>query len=303
MTTRDDKVLLLARERGFCGGVRSALAMLNRLLAEDPNEPVYILHELVHNNHVTDELRKRGVRFVDDLSEVPKGARLLFGAHGVPPETTEKAKLITDRIHDASCPLVQSRQRAAAELEKADTLVLLGHPGHAEVVGILGWSSAGENFVIPDAAAAEKLPEIKRPVLLSQTTFDADKLNKCRDILERRFPKLVCRGGLCRASLERQQSVNELAEQVETLVVVGSEHSSNARRLCETAERRGVPAVLTENAAHLPPHVLKLRRVGLTAGASTPDTDFDEIAALFAASGFATIDLKDKTTTGERDHD
>lgn len=286
--------LYLARERGFCGGVRSALEMLEKLLREEPSEPVYVLYELVHNRHVSASCRRRGVRFVENLSEVPPGARLLLGAHGVPPETENLAAALTGKLCDACCPLVRARQRAAAALTSGDTLVLIGHRGHPEVDGILGWSNAGRSLVVQNAAEAARITEAAHPVLISQTTFSSEELEKCRQVLARRFPDLEFHSGLCRASSMRQRGVRELAALAETVVVAGSAHSSNARRLCETAESCGAEGVLVECAEELPKRLFGLERVGLTAGASTPDEDFETIAANFADAGFEITDLKDQ---------
>ena len=282
----ESKKLLLARQRGFCGGVRAALTELEKLLDGHPDSPVCVLHELVHNRHVTSMFTERGVRFLNDLVELPGGAVLLLGAHGVSPDTERRARKLAKLVVDTTCPLVKARQREAAKLASGDTLILLGHPRHPEVVGIVGWSGAGTNVVVSSAAEAEQVEVPSRPVLLTQTTFDAFELARCRGILERRFPDLEFRGGVCRASLERQECVEKLARRVEVVVVAGSPHSSNARRLCETAERCGARGVLAEGAAELPRELFELRRVGLTAGASTPDADVDGMLAAFSAAGF-----------------
>ena len=282
-----EKKLVLARTRGFCSVVRATLATLEKLLSAHPGEPVCVLRELVHNRHVTAAFERRGVRFLNDLSELPPGAILLIGAHGVPPETERRAKELAKLVVDTTCPMVGARYREAAKLVDGDTLMLLGHPGHPETVGIVGWSGAGTNVVISSAAEAETVEASGRPVLLTQTTFDAFELERCRKILERRFPDLAFRGGVCAASRERQACVEKLAQGVEFVVVAGSPHSSNARRLCETAERCGARCILAESAAELPSELFSVRRVGLTAGASTPDEDVDEMLKAFAAAGFA----------------
>lgn len=291
MTVTDDKKLFLARSRGFCGGVRAALTALEKLLREHPGTPVYVLHDLVHNRHVRDSFARRGVSFIDDPAELPDGAVLLFGAHGVPPEAERRGRERASLVVDATCPLVRARQREAAKLKPDETLILLGHPRHPEVVGIVGWSGAGNNVVVASAEEAERVEVPSRPVLLTQTTFDAFELGRCRGILERRFPDLEFRGGVCAASLERQKCIEELAGQVDAVVVAGAAHSSNARRLCETAERCGARGVLAEGAAELPRDLFELGRVGLTAGASTPDADVDEMLAAFSAAGFEITEL------------
>ena len=281
------KKLVLARTRGFCKVVRATLATLEKLLADHPAEPVCVLHELVHNRHVTSSFERRGVCFLNDLEELPPEALLLIGAHGVPPETERRARELAKLVVDTTCPMVGARYREAAKLTSGDTLILLGHSGHPETVGILGWSGAGTNVVISSAAEAETIDVPSRPVLLTQTTFDAFELERCRKVLERRFPDLAFRGGVCTASRERQAGVEKLVREVEVIVVAGSGHSSNARRLCETAERCGARSILAESAAELPPELFSVSRIGLTAGASTPDEDVDDMLAAFSAAGFA----------------
>ena len=282
----EDKILLLARSRGFCGGVRAASAMLEKLLAEHPGKPVCVLHDLVHNRHVRESFARRGVSFIDDLEQLPRGAILLLGAHGVPAETELRARELASLVVDAVCPLVRARQREAEKLKAGDTLILLGRPGHMETVGIVGRSGAGANIVISSAEEAVRIGLPSSAVLLAQTSFDAFELARCREVLERRIPSLSFRGGLCGVSQERQAEVERMAREVEAVAVAGSSGSSNSRRLCETAERCGARAVLAESAAELPPELFTLRRVGLTAGASTPDADVDGMLERFSAADF-----------------
>ena len=271
---------------GFCGGVRSALTALYKLAAEHRDVPVCVLHELVHNRHVNESFARRGVRFLKDLEQLPRGAVLLLGAHGVPPETERRARELASLVVDTTCPLVRARQLDAARLGADDTLVLIGHPRHPEVVGIVGRSNAGKNFVVSSIEEAERIEPSSAPVLLAQTTFDAVELSRCREVLARRFPGARFLWGVCCASQERQDAVSRLAREVEAVVVAGSPHSSNVRRLCETAERYGARGIFAEGAADLPQDIFGLRRVGLTSGASTPDEDVEEISEAFAAAGF-----------------
>ncbi|MBQ6352914.1 MAG: 4-hydroxy-3-methylbut-2-enyl diphosphate reductase, partial [Lentisphaeria bacterium] len=157
MTDCGEKILYLASVRGFCGGVRAALAALEQLLSEHPERPVCVLHELVHNRFVTEDFERRGVRFLAALDELPPGAALLLGAHGVTPEQEREARRRAALVVDTTCPLVRERQRQAAALAAEDTLLLLGYPGHAEVAGIISRSGAGRNFVLSSADEAERL--------------------------------------------------------------------------------------------------------------------------------------------------
>ena len=270
--------------------MRAALAALEKLLADRPEGPVCVLRELVHNRMVTESFEKRGVRFLSTPEEIPGGASLLIGAHGASPEQEREARCRAVRVIDTTCPLVRERQRQAAGLSCKDTLILLGYPGHAEVSGILGRSGAGRNIVVSSADEAAHLDPAENPAVITQTTFDGGELERCRAILEARFPGLRFCCGVCRASRERQRSVGELARRVEAVVVAGARHSSNARRLCAAAERCGARAVLAERVAEIPPEIFSLRRVGLTAGASTPDEELDEIREAFTAAAFTTAE-------------
>lgn len=293
------KILYLASVRGFCAWARSALAALDELVSEHPEGPVCVLHELVHNRMVTETFESRGVRFLSSPEEIPAGASLLIGAHGIIPEQEREARRRALRVVDTTCPQVRERQQMAAALERKDTLILIGYPGHAEVSGILARSGAGRNIVISSAEEAERLDTAENPVAITQTTFDGAELERCRAVLAVRCPGLRFCCEVCRASRERQRSVGELARQVEAVVVAGAHHSSNARRLCAAAERCGVRAVLAERVAEIPPELFALRRVGLTAGASTPDEEADAIIAAFAAASFRIVECGELSETEE----
>ena len=266
------------------------LSTLDKLVEDAAGAPVFVLHELIHNRHVTDDFERRGVRFVTSLEEVPEGALLLIGAHGVSRSLDAAARRKSPHVTDATCPFVKARQLEAAKLAARDTLILVGHPEHPEIVGVQGWSKAGRCFVISSAAEAMKLPEIDYPVLICQTTFDALELEACREVLSRRFPVMRYCGGPCPATIERQRCVAELVGGADAVVVAGSRHSSNVRRLCETAERAGTRGILAESAEELPEEIFSLARVVLTAGASTPDRDIAAIGQRFAAAGFELIE-------------
>ena len=282
----DGKILYLASVRGFCPWARSALAALDKLVSEYPEGPVCVLHELVHNRLVTENFERRGVRFLSSPEEIPESASLLIGAHGVTPEQEREARRCAVRVVDTTCPQVRERQKTASALERKDTLILIGYPGHAEVAGIIARSGAGRNIVISSAEEAERLEHVANPVAITQTTFDGAELERCRAVLAGRLPGIRFCCGVCRASRERQRSVGELARRVEAVVVAGAHHSSNARRLCAAAERCGARAVLTERSAEIPPEIFALRRVGQTAGASTPDEEVNAIVTAFAAASF-----------------
>ena len=281
------KILLLAAPRGFCGGVRNAVAAFNRSLAER-GAPLHVLHELVHNRLLTAELTRRGAVFVEDVSAVPPGAAVLFGAHGVAALTTSAARLRGLEIIDATCPLVRRLQEAAARLTPDDTLIMLGHRGHPEVEGVIGHAGTRRIFVVETPDAAAGLPKLKTPTVLVQTTLNHTAVDALFQILKRRFPDLRRGGDICAASRRRQLAVEFIARRSDLTVIIGSRHSSNANRLRETAEAAGCAAILIDRIAELPEKIRNRLpdRIGLSAGASTPDDLIREAADFFNSRGF-----------------
>jgi len=271
----------IASVHGMCGGVFAALRALEKALAEGKDRPLYVLHELVHNRQVTEELRARGVRFIERREELPPGADLVIGAHGVPAETERMLRRIAGRITDATCPLVKKLQLSAAGLTKEDQLVLFGRRGHPEIEGVSGHSCAGENYLVSSLEEIDALPELKRPFFISQTTVDAAEGEKAERRMRERFPSLRSCGGVCDASRKRQQSVAEMAKRCPVILIVGSAHSSNACRLREIAERAGRRAYRIENHSEIPFEALRgVSRIGVSSGASTPESLVEEV--LFA---------------------
>lgn len=288
--------LLLAPVRGFCGGVRRALDIVERLLKEAPGRPLYVYHEIVHNNFVVKGLEARGVRFVHSLGEVPDGASLVWSAHGVEPaleDAAQKRGLVTV---DATCPLVKKLHRLAAEHSaKGDFVIFIGHAGHPETVGVLG---CGELHLVTGAADIAALPAVPDNVpvtVLTQTTLSGEAAEQLISQLRKRFPALHAVSGICYATAERQQAVRALADAgVDLLAVIGSPKSSNSNRLCEVARACGVPAFLADDPEEL--RTLELPpggRVGLTAGASAPEILVERAVAILREKNFFPAELPD----------
>jgi 4-hydroxy-3-methylbut-2-enyl diphosphate reductase len=281
------KKAYLAKPRGFCSGVKAAIEAVERALEEGP-QPVCVLHEIVHNEHVVAGLAARCVRFVESLEEVPAGATLVFSAHGVSKAVEDKARALPVRIVDASCPLVKSLQRKAMDYEAQDCeLILIGHKEHNEVAGVLGRLEHGARVILKEEEIDALGPFSKACACLTQTTLSEDDVAKLYASLKRKFPGIILGGGVCYATKDRQQAVKRLAARCELVVVVGSLKSSNSKRLKEVAEGAGAKALLISSAKELSAEALEnAKSVGVTAGASAPEELVREVLALLKNAGF-----------------
>ena len=268
----------LANPRGFCAGVDRAIEIVERAL-EIHGAPVYVLHEIVHNRHVVEDLAARGVKFVDELGQVPQGSVTIFSAHGVSDEVVRTAEERGLRIVDATCPLVTKvHLRAQSDSAKGLEVVLIGHPGHPEVEGTRG-RIPGPVHVLSTVGEVEALV-VRDPERLSyvtQTTLSIDDTREVIQALVRRFPHI--RGpelkDICYATQNRQNAVKRLTteERIDVLIVIGSKNSSNSNRLAELGTRSGVRSYLIDDAREIRPEwLVTTNRIGVTAGASAPET-------------------------------
>jgi len=266
--------ILLATPRGFCAGVTRALQSVDQVLAEYP-PPIYIYHDIVHNTFVIDELKKRGVIFIDSLDDIPDGQVIIFSAHGVSPTVENEARTKKLKIIDATCPLVKKiHDKVKKYLEQKKLIILIGHKDHPEIVGTLG-QSKGRALVVESLDDVKNLPNLAQgqcAAYLTQTTLSHEDIAPIIEALNKKYPKLEGNGDICYATTHRQQAVKELAKNCELIIVIGSKKSSNSNRLCETAEHCGVKAILIDspkdiNIKDLP----KKGNIGLTAGASAPE--------------------------------
>ena len=272
----------LANPRGFCAGVDRAIEVVQRAL-EVHGAPVYVLHEIVHNRWVVQDLSSRGVVFVDALEEVPPGSVTIFSAHGVSAEVVRTAERRGLRVIDATCPLVTKVHVQAQNYRaRGNHVILIGHPGHPEVEGTRG-RIEGPVTVLSTVAEVDAL-EVPMDVPLAyvtQTTLSIDDTREVIDALVRRFPRIQGPElkDICYATQNRQNAVRRLAEGgIDVLIVIGSKNSSNSNRLAELGARRDVPSHLVDDASEIRPEwVSGVSRVGVTAGASAPETLVREV--------------------------
>ncbi|MDQ2736056.1 MAG: 4-hydroxy-3-methylbut-2-enyl diphosphate reductase [Pseudomonadota bacterium] len=268
--------VILAQPRGFCAGVERAIEIVERALTKY-GPPIYVRHEIVHNRHVVANLRTRGAVFVDDLDEIPPGARTIFSAHGVARRVEDLAASRGLPVIDATCPLVAKVHNEGRRYARQDReIVLIGHAGHAEVEGTIG-QIAGTVHLVQTVAdvATLAVKDPSRLAYITQTTLSVDDTRGIIAALKARFPAIVGPDvrDICYATQNRQQAVRELAAAVEVILVVGSRNSSNSNRLREIGEELGKPSYLIDDADALQPAWFAgVGSVGVTAGASAPET-------------------------------
>ncbi len=281
--------VILAKPRGFCAGVVRAIDIVERAI-DLYGSPVYVRHEIVHNRHVVNALKRKGAIFVDEIAEVPDGARTIFSAHGVSKDVEAQAAARGLPVLDATCPLVtkvhnQGRRYAAA----GRTLLLIGHAGHAEVEGTVGQVGAPVHLLSSEAdVAALDLPDDAPLAYITQTTLSVDDTRGIISALHARFTDLVGPdvSDICYATQNRQTAVRDLCRVVDLLLVVGAQNSSNSSRLREIGVEKGLPAYLVADGDALDPAWFAgIERVGLTAGASAPDELVDSVIAALKALG------------------
>lgn len=277
MASRDGTLreIVLAGPRGFCAGVERAIEIVERAL-EVLGAPVYVRREIVHNRHVVEALRAKGAVFVEELEEVPDGATVVFSAHGVSPAVRAEARARRLRVIDATCPLVTKVHLEARRYAREGyTIVLVGHEDHDEVIGTLG-EAPDRIVVISSVEEAERLeiPHPERVAYLTQTTLSVDDTRAIVEVLRRRFPAIVgpAKDDICYATQNRQAAVKRISAEVDVVLVLGAANSSNANRLREVSEGAGTRAYLINDVRDIRPEWLAgAARVGVTAGASTPE--------------------------------
>jgi len=286
----EGKSLIRVRPRGFCAGVVRAVDIVE-LALQAYGPPVYVHHEIVHNRYVVEQLRHDGAIFVETVEEVPLGSVLVFSAHGAPPTTREEARLRELRVIDATCPLVTKVHLEALKFARENrTIILIGHRDHQEIVGTSG--EAPKQTVVVDSVEAVDALEVKDAshlAFLTQTTLSLYDTQEIVARLRERFPSIQgpASDDICYATQNRQEAVEQLAREVELILVVGSPNSSNSNRLVEVAKRSGVAAELIDSAIDIDPKWLEgIRRVGLTAGASAPEILVEQVSERLAGLGY-----------------
>jgi 4-hydroxy-3-methylbut-2-enyl diphosphate reductase len=285
--------ILLAAPRASCAGVERAIEIVE-LALERYGRPIYVRRQIVHNAHIVAELERRGAVFVQEVDEVPDGATVVFSAHGVPPNVRTAAAKRDLNVIDATCPLVSKVHAEARRFAAGGyTIVLVGHDGHDEVEGTLG-EAPDRIRIVKDAAEAERVEvdDPERVAYLTQTTLAVDDTDVVVDTLRQRFPSLAgpTSSDICYATQNRQDAVKRLAADCDLVLVVGSENSSNSRRLVEVAERNGAMARLIEDESAIELDWLaEAETIGLTAGASAPESLVQRVLAALTALGPADV--------------
>jgi 4-hydroxy-3-methylbut-2-en-1-yl diphosphate reductase len=290
------QTLLLAAPRGFCAGVDRAVLIVEKAL-EAFGPPVYVRHEIVHNTHVVEELRDRGAVFIEDEREVPEGAVVVFSAHGSPASAYENSAELGHTLIDATCPLVtkvhaEARRYAARELP----IVLIGHDGHQEVKGTMGQVRAGAVTLVetPDDVDELDIDEDAAIATITQTTLSMDDTADVVERLRERFPRLhqPKSDDICYATQNRQDAVKRLADAgAELVLVVGSDTSSNSKRLVEVARGRGIDAHLVDDVTEIDEAWLAdVEVVGLTSGASAPEVLVEQVVGWFRERGTTQVE-------------
>jgi 4-hydroxy-3-methylbut-2-enyl diphosphate reductase len=289
MTTPGKKIILLT-PRGFCAGVVRAVDVV-KIALNLYGAPIYVRKEIVHNRHVVDELRGAGAIFVEELTEVPVGARVIFSAHGVSPAVRQEARDRQLQVIDATCPLVTKVHLEAVKFaKKGFTIVLIGHKDHDEVIGTLG-EAPQSTALVSTVADVDRL-EVKDPERVSyitQTTLSLDETSEIVERLTQKYPKIQgpAAQDICYATENRQVAVKAVVPLCQTLLVVGSQNSSNSRRLVEVCEKMGVPAYLIDDMSEVRDEWLEgVDRVALTAGASAPENLVQELIESLRERGY-----------------
>ena len=275
--------ILLAAPRGFCAGVNMAVDSLD-LALKHFGAPVYVYHEIVHNQYVVRTFRDKGAVFVDAVDDVPEGSVLMFSAHGVSPEVRDAARRRNLNAIDATCPLVTKVHLEAVKYARGGyTIILIGHEGHDEVIGTMG--EAPEAIIlVEDVEDVDRLsfPDDAKLAFLTQTTLSVDDATRIIDRLRQRFPRIESppKGDICYATQNRQDAVRTLAGEADAVIVLGSQNSSNSQRLCELAAETGRPAFLVDGPADLDRDDFDAAQtILITAGASAPQSVVDDTIA------------------------
>jgi len=295
-----DSEILLAQPRGFCAGVDRAITIVNQAL-EQFGAPIYVRHEIVHNKYVVDDLRARGAIFIDDLEKVPKGATLVFSAHGVPPKVKEEAQARGFRVFDATCPLVTKVHVEVIKMYREGYyIVMIGHKGHPEVEGTMGQVKDRISLVqkVEDVDVLD-IPLDVPIAYVTQTTLSIDETADIVIALKNKYPQIAQpkKQDICYATQNRQDAVKLMAPQVQLVIVVGSPNSSNSNRLWELAEKLGVKAYMVDDPSQLNPEwFIGINRVGLTAGASAPEVLAQSIIKRIKEFGPRTVRSLDGVT-------
>ena len=289
--------IMLAQPRGFCAGVDRAIEIVERAL-DKFGAPIYVRHEIVHNDHVVSRLRGMGAVFVDELDQIPTGSTVVFSAHGVSKAVRSDAESRGLRVFDATCPLVTKVHVEVGKIQRdGREIIMIGHRGHPEVEGTMGQAQGGIHLVetVADVATL-KVTDPQRLAYVTQTTLSVDDCAGIVAALRERFPTIAepKKSDICYATQNRQDAVKQMAPQCDLVLVVGSPSSSNSNRLREVAENLGVEALLIGSAEELDAERVRGRlRIGVTAGASAPEVLVEQLVARLRELGAGEVQRLD----------
>jgi 4-hydroxy-3-methylbut-2-en-1-yl diphosphate reductase len=289
--------VLMAEPRGFCAGVDRAIEIVERALTKF-GRPIYVRHEIVHNTFVVNDLKAKGAIFIEELSDVPAGATLVFSAHGVSRAIQDEAARLGFQIFDATCPLVTKVHVEVAKLHKEGfEFIMIGHKGHPEVEGTMGQLDSGIHLVEDVSDVLRIAPaQTERLAVVTQTTLSVDDTAEILNAIKQRFPSIrePKQQDICYATQNRQDAIKLLSPQVELVIVVGSPTSSNSNRLREVAMKLGTESYMVDNAGELRPEWFEGKtRVGVSAGASAPEVLVREVVERIKALGAISVRTMD----------
>jgi len=290
----DEKVVYLLKPRGFCAGVVRAIDIVE-LALKVYGPPIYVRREIVHNRHVVENLMSRGAIFVEELDEVPANARVVYSAHGVAPSVREDAQRRNLQVIDATCPLVTKVHLEAVRFAASEgTILLIGHRDHDEIVGTKG-EAPRHTIVVSSGEEAEcvEVPDPENVFYLTQTTLSLDEAEQVISVLKTRFPNIQGPPAqdICYATENRQQAVKRVAPACDLMLVIGSENSSNSRRLVEVGQNAGMPGYLVDDEQEIQDDWLTdARSVAVTAGASAPEVLVQRVLGYLARRGYTRVE-------------
>ena len=290
------KEIVLANPRGFCAGVDRAIDIVEKSL-DKFKEPVYVRHQVVHNKKVVEDLEKKGVKFVKEVSEIPDNAVAIFSAHGVSQKVEDEAKKRNFMYFDATCPLVTKvHLEVQKHAQKGRDIILIGHKGHPEVIGTLGRHPSNSNtkiYLVENNDDIKKLEISSSEVAyVTQTTLSVDETRELINSLKEKFPGIIgpSADDICYATQNRQDAVKQLSLECQIVLVIGSQTSSNSNRLKELAEKSGTKSFLIDDKTDIDLNSLKdATSVGITAGASAPEEIVQEVISFLVPLGFKTV--------------
>jgi len=283
--------VFLANPRGFCAGVERAIQIVERAI-DKHGSPIYVRHEVVHNQFVVNNLKEKGAVFVDEINQVPEGGIVVFSAHGVSQRVRKDANLITSTIYDATCPLVTKVHKEVTRRQKQNhQVILIGHAGHPEVEGTLGQSNDIEKITLVESISDVETLDFPTGIDISyttQTTLSVDDTREIVESLQSKFPQIQApkKSDICYATQNRQDSVKAIINNSDMLLVLGSKNSSNSNRLQEIAEKNKKPSYLIDGVNDINPAWLKgVDSIGITAGASAPEILVQEVVSYLLDNG------------------